>query len=84
VERGDGVTGLLRFDKEKAEGVTMSKSTSGHALFFWDPVGKIKTMLAHEQMLFQFTPYDSSPVLATFTLTGLSESIEPLRKACKW
>jgi type VI secretion system VasI family protein len=83
VERGVGVTGLLRFDKEKAESVTMSKSTDQKSLFFSDPVGKINKMLGHEQMLFQFTPYNSSPALTTFTLTGLNEVIEPLRQACK-
>jgi hypothetical protein len=59
----------------------MEKSTDGKALFFWHPEDKIKIMLAHERMLFQFTP---SPALTTFTLTGLSESIGPLRQACKW
>lgn len=85
VEYGtDGATVILRFDKEKAKSYNTGKSTDGEALFFSQSVGLIKQMLSHSTMLFQFTPFNSSPVMTTFDLSGISEAIKPLRETCKW
>ena len=85
VEYGtDGATVILRFDKEKAKSYNTGKSTDGEALFFSQSVGLIKQMLSHSTMLFQFTPFNSSPVMTTFDLSGISEVIKPLRETCKW
>ncbi|EIA1333958.1 hypothetical protein K6675_004653 [Vibrio parahaemolyticus] len=43
-----------------------------------------KNLCSIEQLLTQITPYSESPVMATFDVSGLSEAIKPLRKACHW
>jgi len=85
VEYGtDGATVTLRFDKEKATKYHTSKSTNGEALFFGQSVGLIKNMLRHTILLFEFVPFNSSPVMTTFDLRGLADAIKPLRETCKW
>ncbi|EHJ7968006.1 type VI secretion protein, partial [Escherichia coli] len=32
----------------------------------------------------QSPPYNESPVSATFDLSGLSDALKPLQKACGW
>ena len=80
----DEATILLRFDKDKAVRQVASESTDKNALFLRNPVGQIRTMLKHERLLFQFTPFNSNPQETEFDLRGLSNVIEPLRKACGW
>lgn len=80
----DEATVTLRFDKEKATQYHMSKSTDGKALFFGQSLVLIKSMLQHTTVLFEFVPFNSSPVMTTFDLRGLSEAVRPLREACKW
>lgn len=80
----DTTTVTLRFDKEKAAKYSTGKSTDGEALFFRKNVGLIKKMMNHSTMLFEFVPFNSSPAMTTFNLSGLSEAIKPLRDACKW
>jgi type VI secretion system protein VasI len=86
VETGnlDGATVLLRFDKEKAFAVSTGKSTDSKALFIPNAVGVTKQMIAHDQMLFRFTPFNASPQETTFDLRGLKSAIGPLQEACAW
>lgn len=85
VEYGtDDATVTLRFDKDKATKVQMTKSTDGEALFFEPSVGFIKSMLDHSTLLFEFTPFNSSPAMTSFDLRGLAEAIKPLRETCGW
>ena len=85
VEHGtDGATVTLRFDKEKATKYQTSKSTDSEALFFGQSVGLIKKMIQHTTLLFQFIPFNSSPVMTTFDLRGLAEAVKPLKETCKW
>jgi|CXWL01.1.fsa_nt_gi hypothetical protein len=84
VESGasDAATVTLRFDKDLAENQGMSESTDKKALFFLDPDEIISKMLTHKSMLFQFTPFNSSPVMTTFNLAGLEGALKPLEQAC--
>ena len=74
----------LRFDKTKAFDIQMSESTNGEAVFFQKPIQMIKRMMKHDRLLFQFTPFNSSPAITTFDLIGLGETIKPLRENCNW
>ena len=85
VEYGhDGATVTLRFDKAAATKQHMAQSTDREALFFSQAVATIKQMTAHSTMLFEFVPFNASPAMTTFNLTGLAEAVKPLREACKW
>ncbi len=76
---------LTRFDDEKAEKNTWSISTDHKAAFFrGSDVDFAKTLMKHEKLLVQITPYGENPVMATFEIRGLSDAIKPLRAACHW
>jgi type VI secretion system protein VasI len=85
VESGnlDGATVRTRFDKDAATTENTNQSTSNDSLFFINPEATIADLLKHEQLVFGFTPYNASPVEATFDLRGLSEAIKPLNESCK-
>jgi type VI secretion system protein VasI len=74
----------LRFDKEPAKKYQTSESTDKEALFLGQATGLIKKMMQHSIMLFEFVPFNSSPVLTTFDIQGLAEAVKPLREVCKW
>ena len=59
-------------------------STDFRMAFFNSPIGKIKQMTKANSMALSIVPYGEVPMILTFDLTGLSESIKPLRKACHW
>ena len=84
VEYGDGATARVRFDKERVTEIRMGKSTDGEALFFPEAIKIIKQMAQHEAMLFEFTPFNSSPTMTTFDLKGVAEALKPLRETCRW
>src|SRR4029079_4878800 len=70
VEAGnlDGATWRLRFDKETPITQNAGKSTSGDSLFLEKPYALTNTMLQHERMVFEFTPFSASPAEMTFDL----------------
>ncbi|MDH2435597.1 type VI secretion system-associated protein TagO [Pokkaliibacter sp. MBI-7] len=76
---------LTRLDKEKAKTTTWTLSTDNTATFYYGKdIAYIKSLMTHDQLLAQVTPYSESPVTTTFDLRGLSEAIKPLQEACKW
>jgi len=74
----------IRFDKDKAKQQRMSVATNYKAVFFSEPIPPIKTMLQRKNLVVQFTPYQSGIATISFNLSGLSEKISPLQKACQW
>lgn len=74
----------LRYDRDKAKNIRMTGSTDGKALFFSNAVEVAKTMMGHEKLLFEFTPFNANPAMTTFDIGGLKQSIQPLRKVCHW
>ena len=76
---------LTRFDKQKALTNTWTLSTDNQAVFVkGSDIGFAKKLTKYNKLLTQITPYNKSPVMATFDLSGLSEAIKPLRKECGW
>lgn len=84
VEEGlfQSATVRVRFDSEEEQDMVAAESTDGKALFLPDPSGIINSMLNHNKMTFGFIPFNASPVVTTFNLTGLSGVIGPLQTAC--
>jgi type VI secretion system protein VasI len=81
----DSTRMLTRFDNEQATTDSWSISTDNKAVFArGSDINLAKKMMNHEKLLTQVTPYGESPVMATFSIAGLTEAIKPLRKACKW
>jgi type VI secretion system protein VasI len=77
-------TVTVRFEKEPAFEIRCDVSTNSEALFFPNAVAFARLLMKHDSMLVQFEPYNDSPKLTRFTLTGLSEVAGSLRQACGW
>jgi type VI secretion system protein VasI len=81
----ESTTMLTRLDKEAAVSKTWAISTDNKAVFVsGSDVAFAKSLMAHQSLLAQITPYGESPVMTTFDVGGLTEAVKPLREACKW
>ena len=73
----------VRLDAMPAEDLIMPTSGDGHALFF-EPAGQwLEQLLEHDQLLVRYRPFNSSPGIATFDLTGLDQALVQLRESCR-
>lgn len=76
---------LTRFDKQKAITKSWLVSTDHTAIFVrGGDIAFIKEIMKHDKLLVQLTPYGENPIMTTFDIRGLSETIAPLQKACNW
>ena len=80
----DNATVRIRFDQNQAFELTVSESTDGEALFFYNPYGMILAMLQSQEMVLGFTPFNAGPAVAKFDLRWLNNVIEPLKRSCNW
>lgn len=76
---------LYRLDKQKAVTKNWNISTDTKAVFYRGNVVEfVKALSKSDVMYAQITPYNENPVSATFEVTGLTEALKPLQKACGW
>ncbi|HEG2003733.1 TPA: type VI secretion protein [Enterobacter asburiae] len=76
---------LSRLDKQKAKTKTWDISSDTKSVFYRGNVIEfVKALSQANSMFTQITPYNESPVSATFDVAGLSEALKPLQKACGW
>lgn len=80
----DSIKVEYRLDDEKSIKTRWNTSTDYKATFARKPINLIKSMFDKDRMLVRLTPYGDSPIMSKFNISGLKETIEPLRKACKW
>ena len=81
----DETTMLHRLDSEKAKTTLWDISTDTKAVFFsGSEVRWAKELMNHEKLLLKITPYNETPIKATFNLHGLAYAIKPLRESCVW
>lgn len=82
---GSEATVLTRIGQEPAVTAKWSLSTDSKATFYPDnPIPYINKMMASESFVAQVTPYNESPITATFDIRGLENAIKPVRETCKW
>lgn len=77
----------FRVDKRKAFTRTTDVSTDNSSLGFWNggsSIPFIKQLFGGSTLLVQATPFGKSPVTFSLDISGLEESIKPLRTACNW
>lgn len=77
----------VRLDDEPMRTIAMRESTNNRALGLWRgnrSIPVVRSMFGKERLIARLTPFNDSPVTATFPITGLETAIEPLRKACNW
>lgn len=84
VETGhlDEATVRLRFDQEPAYEARFGQSTTGDSVFIDNPIEFASQLVAHQQLLFGFTPFNATFTYVTFDLRGLADVIEPLVESC--
>lgn len=76
---------LVRADKQPAITRSWTLSTDSKAAFYsGKTIEYIKQLMKHSTLLAQITPYGENPVMTTFNIQGLQETIKPLRESCKW
>jgi hypothetical protein len=75
----------VRVGKQKARTERWGISTDGVASFAPDPPqGLLRQMAKSDQAVFQTTPYNESPITATFKLEGFMKALEPVAQQCGW
>ena len=82
--RYNEATVRIRLDKQPAFKQVWSESTDREALFARNGVHLAKQLAKANHMAFQFTPFNSPPAIAEFTLTGLDGVLGQVAKACHW
>lgn len=76
-----------RVDKQPEKKRNFKSSTDNMALGLWS-YNRSRPFIDHlqggDRLIMQYTPYNDSPVLSTFDISGLKEALKPLRKECGW
>ena len=73
-----------RFDGSKPTPAYWSESTDRRAIFAPDPTVLAKRLSHTSQWLFEFTPFESVAMTATFHTGGLSNVLPKVATACHW
>jgi hypothetical protein len=74
----------LRFDDKPAQSQSWGQSTDDKALFAPQSIGLIRQIAATKRLRFGFTPFNASPVIAEFDVTGFAPHMKELSDTCKW
>jgi len=77
----------IRLDEDAMRTLSMAASTDNSALGLWrggSSIPVVRSLFGKERLIMRFTPFNESPLEATFDITGLETAIDPLRKACNW
>jgi type VI secretion system protein VasI len=82
---GDEASVTTRVGKAQADKRSWQLSTDKTATFYPSgAVSFIKSLMRVDTLVASTTPYNESPVTAIFVVTGLTENIGPLQRACGW
>ena len=73
-----------RIDQAGAVSDDWHESTDSKALFAPEPISLARRLAKAKQLIFEFTPYNSSPVTAHFELQGASSAVGRVSKTCSW
>ncbi len=86
VESGDlqGHTVRVRFDDASAQRQRWTESTDNEALFAPDPIPMARNIAKAKALRLEFTPFNASPVIVTFDVSGFDERVGKVAAACHW
>lgn len=86
VESGDHdrASVRIRFDDANATVQQWNKSTDSEALFSRNAIPTARALAKAETLRFQFTPFNASPVIATFDVEGLAHHLPEVASKCGW
>ena len=77
----------FRIDKDASFSQNLNVSSGNKALGLFNggtAIPFIKKLMTGATLIVQATPFNDSPIIVTFDISGLEAQIEPLRRACKW
>jgi type VI secretion system protein VasI len=75
----------VRFDDRPARQQHWNESTDNEALFSPQPIALIRSIAVAKTMQLEFTPFNSSPVIVRFDVSGLGDDrVSLLAKTCRW
>lgn len=74
----------IRFDAAPAKAEVWTESTDNEALFSPQPIPFLRAMVKAERLLFQFTPFNSPPVIVEFTVRGFGDRLGVVQDTCGW
>lgn len=80
----EGHTVRTRLDDRKPVSQRWSDSTDHKALFAPNPIPLAKRLANAKKLAFEFTPFEASPAIAEFDLTGLESHLGKVASACGW
>src|SRR5262249_29583602 len=81
---GDAHTVQVRFDDKPVDEQRWHDSTDDKALFAPNPVSFIKKVSTAKRLRIGFTPFNASPVIAEFDVTGFGSHMSELSETCHW
>jgi Type VI secretion system VasI, EvfG, VC_A0118 len=86
VESGDldGHTVRVRFDDAAAQRQRWGESTDNEALFAPGGVQFTRSIAKARTLRLEFTPFNASPVIVTFNVSGFDQHIGRLARTCGW
>jgi hypothetical protein len=80
----NGHTVRIRFDEQPVQQQRWTESTDKKALFAADAIQIAKNLAKAKVFRVEFTPFNASPAVATFDVTGFDTHIEKIAAACGW
>jgi Type VI secretion system VasI, EvfG, VC_A0118 len=80
----DEYTVRIRLNDNPPIRALWGQSTDNEALFAPNAIELARRISKSDRMLFEFTPFNSNPVIATFDVRGLSTHLPAVAEACKW
>lgn len=79
---GNKASVTSRFGDKPASTAYWEMSSDSQGTFSPAPAVHIREMLGVDRLVAQITPYNENPITAVFNLSGMRDSIKPLRDAC--
>jgi hypothetical protein len=72
----------VKFDGAKPAAQRWIRATSGEALYSPNPTQFVKELSKANTFLFEFTPFERSATVVTFSVPGLKKELDLVRDAC--
>lgn len=80
----DGGRVTVRVGSDEAKTSQWQLSSDKEATFYPGDAGQfVQRLTAAPRLVAQTTPYEESPIMAIFDLTGLPKAVQPFAEACK-
>lgn len=73
---------IMRIGGDEAFQRRWGVSTDGKVTFYPRPIELLKSAAAADQLVFRLTPFSSTPITATFAITGMAETLTPVMATC--